>query len=182
MKKQVIIGDNQWEKKENIEYKEVTYLEPQKESRWHIGDVEFDGHHTLWGFEYFPTTYLKSSYLSGDEYRKGGEIRYFRDRKQVYSEFCREPLTASNKIGATLMKLMDFDWEMVTIGRKVWYRELPCVITMICEDQGCVILEREDKKDFPDAVWHKENDGAMGEGEDTVKVEIIDGGIYWYRD
>jgi hypothetical protein len=179
---EVIIGDGQWEKKIQIDYKEVEYLEPRKEKRWHVGDVEFDGHHTLWGFEYFPTTYLKSSGLSGDEYRKGGEIRYFRDRKQVYSEFCREPLLASNKIGATLLKLMDFDWNSLGIGKKVWYRELPCVVTMIIEEQGCVILERENKKDFPNDVWHKEEqDGDMGKGKSTVKVDVIQDPVFWYR-
>lgn len=104
----VIIGDGQHEREEEIELKDISY-DIGKERRWHLGETEFDGHHTLWGFEYFPTTYLKSSGLSGDEYRKGGEIKYFRNRKQVYSEFCREPLIAHNKIGETLLKLMDFD-------------------------------------------------------------------------
>lgn len=119
--------------------------------------------------------------MSGDEYRKGGEIRYFKDRKQIYSEFCREPLIAHNKIGATLLKLMDFHWDEVKIGAKVWYRELPCIVTLICEDQGCVILEREDKQIFPDAVWHTPDDYAFGTGDDTVKIEIISESITWFR-
>ncbi len=178
--RKVMVGDGQYQREEEIELKELTY-DVGKEKRWHLGETEFDGHFILWGFEYFPTTYLKSSGLSGDEWRKGGEIRYFKNRKQVYSEFCREPLIAHNLIGATLLKLMDFPWDQVKIGAKVWYRDLPCVVTMILEDQGCVILEREDKKDFPDAVWHDQSDGAMGEGEDTVKIEIISESIYWYR-
>lgn len=177
----VTVGDNQWEKLEEIEYKEISY-DIGKERRWHLGDIEFDGHHVLWGFEYFPTTYLKSSGLSGDEYRKGGEIRYFKDRKQVYSEFCRDPQIAALKIGQTLLKLMDFDWDKVKVGAKVWYRELPCIVTSVVESQGCVILEREDKKDFPNDVWHDEESlGLMGEGEDTVKVEAFSDHIYWYR-
>lgn len=179
MKKKVIIGDGQYQREEEVETKQVNYS--NETYRDFIGDTEFDGHRVLWGFEYFPTTYLKSSELSGDEYRKGGEIRYFKNRKQVYSDFCREPLIANNLIGATLLKLMDFNWDLLHIGAKVWYRELPCVIYMICEEQGCVVLKREDGKDFPNAVWHDEGCGAMGEGEDTVKVEIISESIYWYR-
>lgn len=178
--RKVITGDGQYQKEQEIELKELTY-EIGKEKRFHIGETEFDGHMVLWGFEYFPTTYLKSSGLSGDEWRKGGEIRYFKDRKQVYSEFCREPLIAANLIGATLLKLMDFPWEQVVVGAKVWYRELACVVTMICEEQGSVILEREDKQYFPNAVWQDESFGEMGIGEDTVKVEIISENIYWYR-
>ena len=176
----VIIGDGQWEKEVELESKQVDYGNG-KEWRSFVGDTEFNGHRVLWGFEYFPTTYLKSSELSGDEYRKGGEIRYFRNRKQVFSDFCREPLIAHNKIGETLLKLMDFNWDCYKIGQKVWYRELPCVVTMLCEEQGCVILEREDKKDFPNPVWYKEDGYGFGESEDTVKVDILDNSIYWNR-
>lgn len=52
---------------------------------------------------------------------------------------------------------------------------------MILEEQGCVILKREDGKDFPNAVWHTPDDYAFGEGEQTVKMEIISDAIYWYR-
>lgn len=176
---EVIIGDGKFERTEQTEFKPVDY--GNKENRWFVGDTEFDGHHTLWGFEYFPTTYLKSSELSGDEYRKGGEIRFFKNRKQVYSRFCRDPLTASNLIGGILLQLMDFDWNTFKVGQKVWYRELPCVITMLCEDQGCVILQREDGTSFPDEVWFSEDCGAMGEGEDTVKVDILESHVFWYR-
>ena len=179
-KRKVITGDGEYQKEQEVELKELSY-DVGKERRWHIDDTEFDGHMVLWGFEYFPTTYLKSSGLSGDEWRKGGEIRYFKDRKQVYLDFCRDPLVASNLIGATLLKLMDFPWDRAQIGTKVWYRELPCVVKYVIEDQGCVILIREDGKNFPDAVWHDKNDGCMGEGEDTVKIEIISDTIFWYR-
>ncbi len=146
-----------------------------------VGDVEFDGHRTLWGFEYFPTTYLKSSELSGDEYRKGGEIRYFRDRKQCFTEFCREPHIAALKIGQTLLKLQDLDWSQVAVGKKVWFERTPAIIEMVLEDQGCVVLKTEDGSNFPAAVWHKQEDGSFGEREVTVKVEILSEHIYWYR-
>jgi len=175
----VIIGDGECQKEVDVEYKKPEWA--NGETRAFVGDTEFDGHYVLWGFEYFPTTYLKSSELSGDEYRKGGEIRYFRNRKQVYSDFCREPLVAHNLIGATLIKLMNFDWDNLVVEKKVWYRELPCVVKYIIEEQGCVILEREDKKCFPNEVWLDEGCGSMGEGEYTVKVEIISDSIYWYR-
>ncbi len=174
----VITGDGVYEKEQEIESRKVDYGSNYRDF---IGDTEFDGHRVLWGFEYFPTTYLKSSGLSGDEWRKGGEIRYFKNRKQVYSEFCRDPLIAINLVGGTMLTLMDLPWDKIKIGSKVWYRELPCIVTRLIEEQGCVILEREDKQDFPDAVWHDESDGCMGEGEDTVKVEIVSEGIYWYR-
>lgn len=175
--KKVITGDGQNQKEQEVYFKDTEW----GGNRAFIEDTEFDGHYTLWGFDYFPTTYLKSSGLSGDEWRKGGEIRYYKDRKQCYSEFCRDPLVAHNKIGATLLELMDFNWDKYKVGVKVWYRELPCVVRSLVEEQGCVILAREDGKDFPDAVWHDENDGCLGEGEQFVKVEVLDKNVYWYR-
>lgn len=178
-KDKVITGDGEHTKEQIVEFKEVEWANDK--TRAFIEDTEFDGHYVLWGFEYFPTTYLKCSGLSGNEWRKGGEIRYFRNRKQVYSEFCREPLIANNIIGGTLLKLQEFNWDNYKVGQKVWYRELPCVVTMLCEGQGAVILEREDKKDFPNAVWHDESCGSMGESENHVKVDVINSDVYWYR-
>lgn len=170
--KNVIIGDGKWEKSEKLDW---------RDGKAYIGATEFDGHHTLWGFEYFPTTYLKSSELSGDEYRKGGEIRYFKDRKQCYSEFCREPDKAVLHIGMTLLKLMDFDWHQFEVGKKVWFERTPAIIEMVLEDQGCVILKTEDGSQFPDAVWQDSSMGEMGKRDHSIKVDIFDPHVYWYR-
>lgn len=174
----VIVGDGEHEREVNVEYKDVNY---GGSSRPFVGDIEFDGHHTLWGFEYFPTTYLKSSGLSGDEYRKGGEIRYFRNRKQVFSEFCREPEVAALKIGQTLLKLRDFPWEVLVEGNKVYWRETPAIVSRIIWDQGCVILDSEEGNSFPDHAWVKENWEKL-ENKKSVKVEFFDDSIWWFRD
>lgn len=171
----VVIGDGEYQKEEVLELRKVDY---GSDHRWFLRDTEFDGHHVLWGFEYFPTTYLKSSGLSGNEYRKGGEIRYYKNRKQVFSEFCREPNTAILKIGATLMKLSEFHWEYVVVGKKVFYKETPCVIDSIIEDQGCVMLKTEDGSNFPKEAWEDEEDY---EKEDRIKVEVISPSIWWFR-
>ena len=176
--RKVIIGDNKWEKVQEIELKEVNY--GGKDMRWHVGDVEFDGHHTLWGFEYFPTTYLKQSELSGDEYRKGGVIRYYRDRKQCFEEFCREPTIAALKIGETLLKLMDFGWDRLEVGRKVYFEQTPAVVDMIIENQGCVVLKTEDGKNFPDSAWEKE-EGLDTDDKQTIKIEVLSDKIWWWR-
>lgn len=174
----VLIGDGEYAREENTESREVPWGGKHREF---IGETEFDGHYVLWGFEYFPTTYLKSSGLSGDEYRKGGEIRYFRNRKQVFTEFCREPHIAVLLIGKTLLNLQEnVPWDKLKVGEKVWYERTPAVIDMVLEEQGCVVLKTEDGSNFPNPVWYKEDDG-YGEREKTVKVEITDPHLYWYR-
>ncbi len=67
------------------------------------------------------------------------------------------------------------------VGKKVWFERTPAVIKMVIENQGCVVLETEDGASFPDAVWRDKNDGAFGGRENTVKVEIFDEHVYWYR-
>lgn len=176
--KKVIIGDAKWEKTEEIELKEVNY--GNKDMRWFVGDTEFDGHHTLWGFEYFPTTYLKSSGLSGDEYRKGGEIRYFKDRKQCYSEFCREPERAIRLIMETLPKLRDLDWDKIKVGYKLYWENQPAVISMVLEEQGCIVIKADGIEHFAERPWVKE-DHEKFENSSEVKIEIIDPKIWWWR-
>ena len=176
----VIIGDKKWEKEEEIELKEVNY--GGKDMRWFIGDTEFDGHHFLWGFEYFPTTYLKSSSLSGDEYRKGGEIRIFRNRKQVYSEFCRETHNAILRIGKLMLDLEGLDFEKIKTGEKIYWRDTPAIISNIMWEQGTMMVEvAEPAENFPEAIWAKEECEKL-EDKKEVKVSFLDPNIWWFRD
>lgn len=177
MSHKVIIGDGEHQREEKVELKKVNYGNGDRH-RWFLGDTEFDGHHVLWGFEYFPTNYRKSSELSGDEYRKGGEIRYYMNRKQVLSEFCRDPQIAALKIGQTLLRLQEFHWETVITGRVIYYDDVSCRIGSIFWDQGCMMIETTDGKAFPKRVW--EEDGEY-ERESRIKVEILSPNIWWYE-
>jgi len=168
---EVIIGDGQWEKKEKVEW---------RNGKAFIGETEFDGHYILWGFEYFPTTYLKSSELSGDEYRKGGEIRYFKDRKQCYSEFCREPEKAVLHIGATLLKLQDFDWNCYFEGAKIYWRDTPGIVKRLIPEQGALIISVDGAVRFPDPP-HAVESWEKLEDPTEVKIDIFDPHVWWYR-
>lgn len=175
--RKVIVGDAQWERKEEIELRDVDY---GKERRWFLGDIEFDGHQVLWGFEYFPTTYMKESELSGDEYRKGGEIRYFKDRKLCYTEFCRNPDTAALKIGSKLLKLMEFDWNCYEEGSKIYWRDTPAIVTRLIPDQGALIVTVDGAERFPDRE-DADEDWMKLEDPKEVKIDIFDPHVWWYR-
>lgn len=167
-----------WERKETTETRKVEYGGNYRDF---IGETEFDGHYVLWGFEYFPTTYLKSSGLSGDEYRKGGEIRYFRNRKLVFTEFCREPHIAALKVGATLLKLQDsVQWDKLREGEAIYWRDTPATIGYIMHNQGCFIAKAEEGHTFPDHVWAKEEYEKL-ENKTEVKIDILDPYIWWWR-
>ena len=90
------------------EIKDLEY----RDSEFYLNDTHFDGHFTLWRFEYLPKTYLKESELSGEEYRKGGVVKIYRDDICVLERFCREPNRAIFIIAETLPYLMDFmNWD-----------------------------------------------------------------------
>lgn len=173
--RKVILGENHTKEKD-VELREVNY---GKDMRWFLGDVEFDGHLELWGFEYFPYNYMKESELSGDEYRKAGWIKFFRNRKQVYERFCREPGTATKLIPFLLMQLQDLDWDKVKEGTKIWYENQPAVIGHVMLDQGAFMIHPDGIEKFAEPAWYEEDDEF--EDPTSLKIDVLDRHIWWYR-
>lgn len=145
-----------------------------------VGDISFDGHRVLWGFSYEPHTYLKESKLSGEEYRKGGWIKYFRNKVQVYEEFCREAETAIPKLQMTLWKLQEVDWESLKKGRKLYWRNMPAIIESVILEQGCIMINPDGIEKFENPIWAKE-EWEKYEDNKEVKIEVIDPQIWWWR-
>lgn len=145
----------------------------------HVDGISFDGHRVLWGFSYEPHNYLKESELSGEEYRKGGWIRYFRNKIQVYEEFCREAENAIPKLQTTLWKLQEIDWDNL-VGRKIFYERTPAIIKSLILEQGCAIIIPDGVSDFPDPVYAEE-EWQKNEESDHLKVDLISPKIWWYR-
>lgn len=173
----------------NGKEKELTWVDKQGDWQGHheVDGVPFDGHRQLWGFSYEPKTYLKESEISGDQWRKGGSIKIFKDNVQVAEEFCREPLSAASRMYGLLIKYMDFDWEKVKVGAKVYYSDEPAIIKYVFLDQGCVVLEPDGFEEFRKPAYQVEdekNPSGMdytGERRDHIKIEILSDRIWWWR-
>lgn len=165
--------------------KEAVWVEKQGEwpAHWEVDGIEWDGHNILWSFSYEPETYLKQSGLSGDEWRKGGKIRYFKDGIQVYEDFCRDPHYASIKVLETLPKLMNVDWEKIKEGQKIYYDNTPAKIGYIMMDQGTFIVEVDGADRFPRPAYlmNDEDDDDDYEDPKRVKIDVLSHGIWWYR-
>ena len=144
--------------------------------------TDFDGHFVRWDFSYTSETYLKESELSGDEYRKGGMIRYFKDGVQVYEDFCRDPYHASILVTQTLPKLQQVDWDKVKEGKKLYYENTPCKIGSVFMDQGAFMVEVDGADRFPKKPYDIE-EGDMEDYEDPkrLKVDVLSTGIWWWR-
>ena len=146
--------------------------------------MEFDGHRILIGVIIEPENYLKESELSGNEIRKGGTAKILADGEVVFEFFFRDTqwalLHAHHVIGE--LREHSSGWLLAKervklIGRKVFYREHPAVITHLIVDQGCLILGPEGDK-FPRPVYADED---SYEPEREIKIEVNSPHIWWFR-
>lgn len=158
----------------------------QKEPYRHYFEAngeEFDGHRALWSFSYQPYNYLKESELSGDEYRKGGSIKIFRDGVCMRKEFCREPLNAASRMWHLLAECIDGMCEYAVVGRKIYHAGVPSIVDSICDD-GEIIVRTEDGKDYR-IYGHTQEDEKNGdfdnEWKDKDRIHYTDKRISWFR-
>jgi hypothetical protein len=171
----LIYGEHPCSRQDNRHYVNLGGKEP----------VGFDGHRILIGVQIEMTNYLKDSYLSGSEVRKGGSGKILADGEVVFEFFSRDPMHALLKAHHLIGALSEHSSGWLSkrererlIGRAVYYREVPAVIQRVILDQGCLILATVDGQPFPAPVWRDEDD----ERETTVKVEVLDPNIWWFRD
>lgn len=147
---------------------------------------EFDGHRILIDFVIRSENYLKTSDLSGDEIRKGGTGKIYFNGKQVYEFFFRDPMRACHQAARYAEILLEHPLQIWNpkehiLGRKVWYRNDPAVITMLIKDQGCVILEPDGIGAFAKRPWR--NNDWDDDGDSSVKIDIVqDQNVWWWRD
>jgi len=149
--------------------------------------VEFDGHRALIDVRITSRNYLKESHFSGDEIRKGGSGEILADGEVIHSFFFRDPQEALLRAHSLIGRLHEAaggDWidkkrREALVNRKIYYREVPAIVSRLIVDQGCLILETESGKPFPEPIWREKGDE---EYESTVKVDVLDPHIWWWRD
>jgi len=164
--------------------KEVTY---NKETRRHEKrGIDFDGHFLEWQLAYNPKTYLKESELSGDQWRKGGQVKIYLDGACVLNEFCRSEERALMLLSKGLLELQchfEFfgvqidNWQEEMIGKKVHHGGIPSTVVRYAGD-GEIIVKRDDGKDYRPDLYPS----LVGEDEwgDEDRVHITDKRINWH--
>lgn len=162
-------------------------------ARWSDGRVEgFDGHRLLHEIRFKDYNYLKTSELSGNQVRKGGQCDILINGVVVESFFYRDVQWAMSEAQHKLRNIHDFPvrlWDKRDrenlIGRKVYYREMPAIITRCIEDQACVIIEPDGNDKFPMAPFEiedaKEGGTIYDEYETSIKESIYSPHIWWWR-
>lgn len=138
--------------------------------------------------EYNPQTYLKESELSGDEWRKGGEVKIYLNGDCVLNEFCREPERALMLLAKGLHELqchfgvfgVQIDsWKEELIGKKVYYCGIPSTVVRYA-GEGQVIVKRDDGKDYRPDVYPSLMNEEENEWEDEDIVHLTDKRINWH--
>lgn len=172
----LIYGEHPHSRSDNNHYVNMGRREP----------VGFSGHRILVSVSLESSNYLKSSGFSGDEVRKGGSGKILADGEVVYEFFFRDIHHALRKADQVITELMEHssfwmfrDEREKLVGRAIYYREVPAVITSLIVDQGCVMIETADGKPFPRPVWRDGDD--YDDESNRVKVEVTDGNIWWFR-
>lgn len=141
----------------------------------------------LLGVKLQDRNYLKESELSGDEVRKGGSGEILADGIVVFEFGFRDIGWALRRAAQLIDDLSGHPsgWLMKDerdnlVGRKVFYRERPAIIERLVTDQGCLIINSADGKPFPPPVY-REN-GELDEEDISLKTEVMDPHIWWFRD
>lgn len=157
--------------------------------RHEVNGTPFDGHFLEWRFEYVPKTYLKESEISGDEYRKGGNVRIYLNDDCVLDEFCRTENMAITLVAKHLYELKCHfevfgvnveNWQKEIVGKRVYHAGVPSVVESYCGN-GEIILKTEDGKPYEIYGHKKEYPEIEDEWLDKDRVHITDPRIYWYR-
>lgn len=162
-------------------------------ARWPDGSVEgFAGHRVRRRIEIEESNYLKTSGLSGNEVRKACSCTIYFNDKPVYAFGAREAPAALLRARHIIGKLEDLPihhWdkpEEEIVGRKVFYRDDPAVITDFFADQGAIVL-KADGCSFRPPAWQQADEEEMAmraaDGNDQeIKDDILSPHIWWFRD
>lgn len=171
----------------NGKEKEAVWVEKQGgwDAHWEVDGVQFDGHWNLWSFSYEPKTYKKESHLSGDEWRRGGAMKIFRDGVCVYNEFCRTPERAFKILPYMLEKLQGIQFDYLEVGRKIYHAGVESIIDCVDAD-GEITVRTESGKDYEIYGFKKEEkkedpENFEDEWKDKDRIHITDTRISWFR-
>lgn len=160
----------------------------KEKNRHELDGIDFDGHFLEWKLEYNPETYLKESELSGDQWRKGGQVKIYLNGDCVLNTFCRSPERALMLLAGGLHALQCHfeifgvdvsDWKESLVGKKVHHGGIPSTVVRYVND-GEIIVKRDDGKPFRPDLYPSLMNDEDDEWGDEDKVHITDRRINWH--
>ena len=158
---------------------------PRDEEPSYKNLIEFDSEPVLWGINFNPHHYVKSKW-DETEMRYSGEVTITRNGEDFYTLWgginygIDKARVLISEIEEHPLGFNEIDYDTKMIGRKVWWRSQPAVITYLVRGQACVILKPDGIEKFKMSEEFK-NDDAFNEELD-IKADIFDRHVWWFRD
>lgn len=146
--------------------------------------IEFNGvRGAAWGIEYTPINGIKSKWGETEIY-EGRKLLLTRNGEPFYGEL----LTFHQAIAYVQdgiihehpLSLDSRDYDKKAIGRKVWYRSEPGIVTY-CQDAR-VTIAPDGMEEFSIPKEFEAEDAPFDEPRTSIFTSIFDPHIWWFRD
>ena len=163
------------------------WMYPRNEVPCYDNLIEYNGYGmgVCWGINYRPHNYIQNKWNEPECYTSSGAM-ITRNGKDFY--FCaagiHEAIVLINRLQEHPVNPNLIGWDNRLIGRKVFWRSEPAIVTRYIEGQACVILEPDGIDHFSvpaEFVPTPEKNDNYGSTE-FVKTEFFDPFIWWFRD
>ena len=144
--------------------------------------VQFEGEPVCWGINYAPYNYARCRH---DEFEATTIGNVFITRNG--EKFCdvrgsiERAKCMINDFNEHPINLNEIDFDKKVIGRKVWWRSEPAVVSNYISKQACVILEPDGIKQFTTPAEFAD-EGCNYYCDGDVKADILDKHIWWFRE
>lgn len=144
--------------------------------------VQFEGEPVCWGINYAPYNYARRRH---DEFEATTIGNVFITRNG--EKFCdvrggiERAKCMINDFNEHPINLNEIDFDKKVIGRKVWWRSQPAVVSNYISKQACVILEPDGIKQFTTPAEFAD-EGCNYYCDGDVKADILDKHIWWFRE
>ena len=163
------------------------WVYPRDEEPTYENLIEYNSERpVMWGINFNPHHYVRSKW-DETEMRYSGAVTITRNGEDFYTLFggmnygIDKARVLISEIEEHPLGLNEIDYDKNIIGRKVWWRSQPAVITMWMKGQACVLLEPDGIESFKKPAEYENDDMMFGEEKD-IKTSIFDKHIYWFRD
>jgi hypothetical protein len=156
---------------------------PRDEEPSYHNLVEYDGSGAAdWGIVMYTACYIKSKW-DEKELRSIKRVMITRNGKDFFlTHNLNKALYLIDVIREHPLNFDLYDFEQRIVGRKIWWRSQPAIITRwIGDGQACVIIEPDGIDAFETPREFLEDNMLIGD-EGFIKADIFDEHIWWFRE
>ena len=141
-----------------------------------------------WGLEYREKRYIKFKWDEA-ETRNGAATIITRNGKPFYTVSgdlmysIPKALTLINEIVEHPLEFNTIDYDKNMIGRKIWYRSQPGIISRFVAGQCCVMVEPDGFDDWTVPAEFRSEEDYYDDSTAELKIDCLeDKNVWWFRE